>query len=252
MLSIAAPCGESGPGAHWVWIQTPKADSCRVTASAFICPSSPEPPKPPGRRGLGWAAAADGNFSPVGGRTTDMKVSPAALTVLLAVIPLAANAQYDPTADQATVGVLNERIDGDVNQGLLPTDRAALMRAEIEAAQKLVTNKDSQATAMLADIDRDLAAYDHTVDSNEANRDLFYHTGDAITIAMRDGVAWQVDNVQNTDIMNLKNPNAMNPPGVQGIYLAKQPGYTGISLTDPASGKKVRFRFYIVDKAVAN
>jgi hypothetical protein len=150
------------------------------------------------------------------------------------------------------VTVLNERIDGDVNGGLLPTDRAALMRAEIEAAQKLVTNRDSQATAMLADIDRDLAAYDNTVDINEANRDLFYHSGDAITIAMRDGVAWQVDNVQNTDIMSVKKPNAMNAAGVQGIYLAKQPGYTGITLSDPASGKKVKFRFYIVDKAAAS
>jgi hypothetical protein len=171
------------------------------------------------------------------------------LAVLVAAAPLAALA-YDPAPDQAMVGVLNERIDGDVNQGVLPTDRAALMRAEIEAAQKLVTNGDSQATAMLADIDRDLAAYDNSVDINEANRDLFYHTGDAITIAMRDGVAWQVDNVQNTDIMNVKNPNAMNATGVQGVYLAKQPGYTSISLSDPASGKKVRFRFYVVDKAV--
>jgi hypothetical protein len=181
-----------------------------------------------------------------------MNVSPFALAAVLAAVPLAAAAQYDPTADQATVGVLSERIDGDVNQGLLPTDRAALMRAEIVAAQKLVTNRDSQATAMLADIDRDLAAYDNTVDINEANRDLFYHSGDAITIAMRDGVAWQVDNVQNTDIMNVKNPSAMNATGVQGVYLAKQPGYTGITLTDPASGKHVKFRFYIVDKAAAS
>jgi hypothetical protein len=175
----------------------------------------------------------------------------AAVLALLAGLPQAAFA-YDPAPDQATIGVLSERIDGDVNQSLLPTDRAALMRAEIEAAQKLVTNGDSQATAMLADIDRDLAAYDSTVDINEANRDLFYHSGDAITIAMRDGVAWQVDSVQNTDIMNVKNPNAMNPPGVQGVYLAKQPGYTGITLSDSASGKKVKFRFYIVDKAIAN
>lgn len=172
------------------------------------------------------------------------------LAVLLAAVPLAVFA-YDPAPDQAMVGVLNERIDGDVNQGVLPTDRAALMRAEIEAAQKLVTNGDSQATAMLADIDRDLAAYDNSVDINEAGRDLFYHTGDAVTIAMRDGVAWQIDNVQNTDIMNVKNPNAMNATGVQGVYLAKQPGYTSITLSDPASGKKVRFRFYIVDKAVS-
>jgi hypothetical protein len=181
-----------------------------------------------------------------------MKVSLVALAVVLALTPLAAGAQYDPTTDQAMIRVLGERIDGDVNQGLLPTDRAALMRAEIEAAQKLVTNGDSQATAMLADIDRDLAAYDNTVDINEANRDLFYHSGDAITIAMRDGVAWQVDTVQNTDIMNVKNPSAINATGVQGTYLAKQPGYTGITLTDPASGKHVKFRFYVVDKAVAN
>jgi hypothetical protein len=181
-----------------------------------------------------------------------MNVTSAALAAVLAVVPLATAAQYDPAADQAMVRVLGERIDGDVNQGQLPTDRAALMRAEIEAAQKLVTNGDSQATAMLADIDRDLAAYDNTVDINEANRDLFYHSGDAITIAMRDGVAWAVDNVQNTDIMNVKNPNAMNAAGVQGVYLAKQPGYTGITLTDQATGKHVKFRFYIVDKAVAN
>jgi hypothetical protein len=147
------------------------------------------------------------------------------------------------------VRVLGERIDGDVNQGVLPGDRAALMRAEIDAAQKLVTNGDSQATAMLADIDRDLAAYDNTVDIYEADRDLFYHSGDAITIAMRDGVAWTVESVQNTDIMNVKTPGAMNATGVQGTYLAKQPGYTGITLTDPASGKRVHFRFYIVDKA---
>jgi hypothetical protein len=172
----------------------------------------------------------------------------AALAVLLASAPVAAWA-YDPEPDQAMVRVLGERIDGDVNAGLLPDDRAALMRAEIEAAQKLVTNSDSQATAMLADIDRDLAAYDNTVDINEASRDLFYHTGDAITIAMRDGAGWQVDGVQNTDVMNVKTPGAMNATGVQGVYLAKGPGYTAITLTDPASGRQVRFRFYIVDKA---
>jgi hypothetical protein len=180
-----------------------------------------------------------------------MKRSIVAALVAVLLAPGAAWA-YDPAPDQNVIRVLNERIDGDVNQGLLPTDRAALMRAEIEAAQKLVTNGDSQATAMLADIDRDLAAYDNTVDVNEAGRDLLYHSGDAITIAMRDGVAWQVDSVQNTDIMNVKNPNAMNAAGVQGVYLAKQPGYTGITLTDPGSGKHVKFRFYIVDKAVAN
>jgi hypothetical protein len=171
------------------------------------------------------------------------------LAALLMADPHAVLA-YDPAPDQATIGVLSERIDGDVNQGLLPTDRAALMRAEIEAARKLVNNGDPQATAMLADIDRDLAAYDKTVDINEADRDLFFHSGDAVTIAMRDGVAWQVDKVQNTDIMDVKAPNAVNPPGVQGTYLAKQPGYTGITLVDPASGKHVGFRFYIVDKAV--
>jgi hypothetical protein len=192
-----------------------------------------------------------GNFSRTGSRSTNMNCRSAAIAaVVAAFVPLAAGA-YDPGPDQALVRVLGERIDGDVNQGLLPPDRAALMRAEIDAAQKLVTNGDSQATAMLADIDRDLAAYDNTVDINEADRDLFYHSGDAITIAMRDGVTWQVDNVQNTDIMNVKAPNAMNATGVQGTYLAKQPGYTGITLTDPASGKHVRFRFYIVDKAAA-
>jgi hypothetical protein len=149
------------------------------------------------------------------------------------------------------VRVLNERIDGDVNQGLLPSDRAALMRAEIDAAQKLVTNSDPQATAMLADIDRDLAQYDDTVDIDEANLDLFYHSGDAITIAMRDGVDWKVEGVQNTDVMDVKAPSTMNPTGVQGVYLAKQPGYTAITLVDPASGRHVKFRFYIVDKAVS-
>ncbi len=171
------------------------------------------------------------------------------LTVL--VLPVAASA-YDPVPDQALVRVLGERIDGDVNQGLLPNDRAALMRAEIEAAQKLVTNGDSQATAMLADIDRDLAPYDNTVDINEASRDLMYHVADTITIAMRDGAAWQVDNAQNTDIMDLKQKGTLYPPGVQGAYLAKSPGYTAITLSDPATGKHVRFRFYIVDKAAAN
>jgi hypothetical protein len=173
------------------------------------------------------------------------------LTVLLVLVPLAA-AAYDPVPDQAMMRVLNERIDGDVNAGLLPSDRAALARAEIEAAQKLVTNGDSQATAMLADIDRDLAAYDNTVDIDEANRDLLYHSGDAITIAMRDGVDWKVDKVQNTDIMDVKKPGAMNPTGVQGTYLAKQPGYTGITLVDPATDKRVIFRFYIVDKAAGS
>lgn len=176
--------------------------------------------------------------------------SAAALAVLVLVVPPAV-AAYDPGPDQALVRVLGERIDGDVNAGILPPDRAALMRAEIEAAQKLVTNNDSQATAMLADIDRDLAAYDHSVNINEADRDLFYHVGDTITIAMRDGAAWQVDSVQNTDIMDIKGKNAMNPTGVQGAYLAKSPGYTSITLGDPASGKHVRFRFYIVDKAAS-
>ena len=150
------------------------------------------------------------------------------------------------------IGVLGERIDGDVNQGLLPNDRAALLRAELEATQKLITNSDSQATAMLADIDRDLAVYDKTVDVNEANGDLFYHVGDSITIAMRDAAAWQVETVQNTDVMDVKRKDALNPPGVQGVYLAKSPGYTAITLADPASGKHVRFRFYIVDKAAAS
>ncbi len=171
----------------------------------------------------------------------------AAAAILLS--PLAA-AAYDPAADQALVGVLDERIDGDVNQGLLPTDRAALMRAEIVAAQKLVTNGDSQASAMLADIDRDLAAYDNTLDINEADRDLLYHSGDAITIAMRDGVEWKVESVQNTDILNVKTPGAMNSTGVQGVYLAKAPGFTALTLVDPASNKHVKFRFYIVDKAL--
>jgi len=173
------------------------------------------------------------------------------LAALIAAIPLAARA-YDPTQDQAMIRVLGERIDGDVNQGVLPDDRAALMRAEVAATQKLVTNGDSQATAMLADIDRDLSAYDDTVDIDEASRDLFFHSGDAITIAMRDGVDWHVDSVQNTDIMNIKTPGAMNATGVQGVYLAKQPGFTRITLVDPASGKHVEFRFYIVDKAVSS
>jgi len=172
----------------------------------------------------------------------------AALAAALSLLPVAAFA-YDPTLDQALVTVLGERVDGDVNQGLLPDDRAALMRAEIMATQKLVTNGDSQATAMLADIDRDLAAYDNTLDIFESGRDLLYHSGDSITIAMRDGVAWQVESVQNTDIMNVKTPGAINPPGVQGVYLAKQPGYTALTLVDPASGKHVGFRFYVVDKA---
>jgi hypothetical protein len=171
------------------------------------------------------------------------------LAALLTVIPFAAQA-YDPAPDQAMIRVLNERIDGDVNANLLPTDRAALMRAQIDATQKLVTNGDSQATAMLADIDRDLAAYDNTLNINEADRDLLYHSDDAITIAMRDGVDWKVD-VQNTDVLDRKSPTAMLATGVQGIYLAKQPGYTGMTLADPVSGKQVRFRLYIVDKAVA-
>jgi hypothetical protein len=173
------------------------------------------------------------------------------LAVFVFLSPLAAVA-YDPAPDQSMIRVLGERIDGDVNAGVLPTDRAALLRAEIEATQKLVTNNDSQATAMLADIDRDLAAYDNSVDINEANRDLFYHVGDTITIAMRDDAAWQVDNVQNPDIMDVKQKGAMNATGVQGAYLAKSPGYTAITLTDPASARHVRFRFYIVDKAVAS
>lgn len=175
------------------------------------------------------------------------------VTVIAAIFALspAVAMAYDPAADQAMIRVLGERIDGDVNQGVLPADRAALMRAEIEAVQKLVTNGDSQATAMLADIDRDLAAYDNTLGINEANRDLLYHTGDAITIAMRDGAAWQIDNVQNTDVMDIKTKGALNAAGVQGLFLAKQPGFTAITLVDPASGKHVKFRFYIVDKAIA-
>jgi hypothetical protein len=173
------------------------------------------------------------------------------LAVFIAATPVGALA-YDPTQDQAMIRVLGERIDGDVNQGVLPDDRAALMRAEVAATQKLVTNGDSQATAMLADIDRDLSAYDDSVDIDEASRDLFFHSGDAITIAMRDGVDWHVDSVQNTDIMNIKTPGAMNATGVQGVYLAKQPGFTRITLVDPASGKHVEFRFYIVDKAVSS
>jgi hypothetical protein len=172
----------------------------------------------------------------------------ALFAALLVFGPVAARAD-DPVQNQAMVTVLGERIDGDVNQGLLPDDRAALMRAEIAAAQKLVTNGDSQAPAMLADIDRDLSAYDNSLDINESGRDLFYHSGDAITIAMRDGVAWQVESVQNTDIMNVKTPGAMTATGVQGTYLAKQPGFTRITLVDPASGKHVGFRFYIVDKS---
>ncbi len=171
----------------------------------------------------------------------------ALFAAMLLLAPVAVSA-YDPAPDQTMVRVLGERIDGDVNAGLLPTDRAALMRAEIDATQKLITNSDSQATAMLGDIDRDLAPYDYTVDSNEAERDLFYHLGDTITIAMRDGVAWHVDSVQNTDIIDVKTKDAVYASGVQGAYLAKSPGYSALTLSDPASGKHVRFRFYIVDK----
>jgi hypothetical protein len=95
-----------------------------------------------------------------------------------------------------------------------------------------------------------LATYDNSLDVNEANSDLLYHSGDTITIAMRDGIAW-IDSVQNTDVMNVKTPGALNATGVQGVYLAKQPGYTAITLVDQASGRHVGFRFYIVDKAVA-
>jgi hypothetical protein len=180
-----------------------------------------------------------------------MKSRIVAAIVALCLAPLAA-AAYDPAQDQNTIRVLGERIDGDVNQGLLPNDRAALFRADLEATQKLISNGDSQATAMLADIDRDLAVYDNTVDINEANSDLFYHVGDSITIAMRDDAAWQVEAVQNTDVMDVKRKDALNSPGVQGVYLAKSPGYTAITLADAASGKHVRFRFYIVDKAAAS
>jgi hypothetical protein len=52
--------------------------------------------------------------------------------------------------------------------------------------------------------------------------------------------------------MDVKQKGAMNPTGVQGAFLAKSPGYTAITLSDPASGKHVRFRFYIVEKAAAS
>ncbi len=156
---------------------------------------------------------------------------------------------YDRAPDQAALTVLGERIDGDVNQGLLPDDRAALMRAEVNVTQKLITAGDSQATAMLADIDRDLSAYDNSIDVNEADRDLFFHTGDTITIALRDGVGWKVETIQNTDVLDLKSKNELNPPGVVGVYLAKQPGFTRVVLVDPASNRHVRFRIYVVEKS---
>jgi hypothetical protein len=177
-----------------------------------------------------------------------MKVFCCAVAVAL-LVPAAASAAYDPAADTNTLRALSERIDGDNAQGLLSGDRAALLRAELASARTFVANGDPQATAMLADIDRDLAPLDKSLDANEAGRDLLFHTGDKIVLAMRDGVAWQIGEKRNTDVLDVLATGAANPAGVQGTLLAKQPGDAAVTLVDPASGRQLRFRFIIVDAA---
>ncbi|GAC1409016.1 MAG: hypothetical protein NVSMB64_17730 [Candidatus Velthaea sp.] len=169
---------------------------------------------------------------------------------LLALVPSAVFA-YDPAADRAATRVLAERIDGDVAQGLVPAARAALLRAEVAAVQRAIANNDSAATEMLAEIDRDLAAVDLNVDANEANRDLLYHAGDKITLAMRDGRAWQIDGITNRDVLDRLASGVMYVQGVQGVLLAKSDGFSAVTLLDPASGMRLRFRFTIVSRTPA-
>ncbi|GAC1533084.1 MAG: hypothetical protein NVS2B17_00300 [Candidatus Velthaea sp.] len=169
---------------------------------------------------------------------------------LLVFTPGAALA-YDPGADQSAARVLSERIDGDVAQGLVPAARAALLRAEIAAVQRALANSDSAATDMLAEIDRDLAAADLNLDANEANRDLLFHTGDKITLAMRDGRTWQIDGITNRDVLDRMVSGVMYVQGVQAVLLAKGDGFSALTLLDPATGTRLRFRFTIVARTPA-
>lgn len=179
-----------------------------------------------------------------------MKRSVTLACVLALLVPLPALA-YDPAPDLASARVLGARIDGDVAQGIVSGARAALLRAEIAAAQRSMANDDAQATEMLADIDRDLAVLDLTLDANEAGRDLLYHVGDKITIALRDGVAWQVEKISNPDLFDLLRPDEVNATGVQGVFLAKDTGTVLVTLLDPSSGRRLHFSLTFVMRATS-
>lgn len=193
------------------------------------------------------SARRAGNFRAGAERTTGMKrlTALAVVAALLAPLPAAA---YDPARDQALVRVLSGRIDGDVSQGLVPSDRAALFRAELDAAQRAIANNDSQASAMLDDIDREISLLDRTLDMADANHDLLFHVGDQITIAMRDGRTWRVDAVTDRNVFDLTRMGVAYPTGVQGVYLAKSSGSVVVTLADADNGQKVRFRLTFVPR----
>lgn len=153
---------------------------------------------------------------------------------------------YDPGPDTARARVLGERIDGDVAQGVVSGAKAALLRAEIAAAQRSIANNDAQATDMLDEIDRDLAVLDKTLDATEAGHDLLYHIGDRITIAMRDGGDWHVEKISNPNAFGLARAGAMDATGVQGVYLVKDTGTIAVTLLNAASGRRVTFSLTFV------
>lgn len=174
-----------------------------------------------------------------------MKHSIVALIAIAFLLPQPVRA-YESGPDLASASVLGARIDGDVAQGLVTSARAALLRAEIAAAQRSIANGDAQATDMLADIDRDLAALDLSLDANEAGRNLLYHVGDKITIALRDGAAWQIEKISDPNLFGRVRPDAIDATGVQGTFLAKDVGTVLVSLLDPASGRHRRFTLTFV------
>ncbi|HKU67484.1 MAG TPA: hypothetical protein VJP85_06905, partial [Candidatus Baltobacteraceae bacterium] len=80
---------------------------------------------------------------------------------------------------------------------------------------------------MLDVIDRQLAEVDHTLSRAEGGRGITIHVGDSVTVALNDSYAW---NVSNSDPTVLPMKEGAMPPGVQGVFTAKQPGTAIVSL----------------------
>lgn len=165
------------------------------------------------------------------------------IAALLAAAALAAAspnpAQPSPTsqafADRAAR--LDARIADDGAHRLLAPGQDVLLRAEMDAARRADGAHDAAASDMLDVIDRQLADLDHTLSLAENRRAITVHVGDAVTVALHDAQSW---NLANTDQTSLAlKVGLMWPRGVQGVFVAKEPGTAILTLTpkDPAAAR---------------
>lgn len=143
----------------------------------------------------------------------------------------AASAPVSPTSQSFgdRFARLQQRIADDQNRHLLAPGQDVLLRVQMDATQHAFDSHDPAASGMLDVIDRQLAEIDHTLSRAEDGRGITVHAGDSVTIALHDPYFWNVENSDQTALA-LKI-GLMFPRGVQGVYVAKEPGTAILSLT---------------------